>query len=145
MSKSQDCTYKSLFIIDDDIEDQEILIEAIKLVDPSIVCYTATSGDDAFKQFDLSVIVLPDLIFLDLNMPKSNGKQVLKKIKEVGSLKRIPVIMYSTSFAPRDLEEIKEFGAAHHLLKPSRFELLCTAVKEILSVDWYYNTRDEIN
>jgi CheY-like chemotaxis protein len=130
-------SHKKLFIIDDDIEDQEIFIEAVKEVDNSILCYNATSGEDALKQLEGEVLVLPDLIFLDMNMPRLNGKQVLKAIKNSRSLRAIPVIMYSTSFAPRDIEEISKMGAAFHLLKPSRFDDLCKALRVILSKDWY--------
>jgi CheY-like chemotaxis protein len=128
--------YKRLLIIDDDIEDQEIFMEALKEVDPTITCYSANTGDEAFKQLETDVVVLPDLIFLDLNMPKLNGKQVLKEIKRNNGLYAIPVIMYSTSFAPRDIDEINELGAVHHLLKPSRFDDLCNALNKILSTDW---------
>jgi CheY-like chemotaxis protein len=129
-------SHKKLFIIDDDVEDQEIFMEAVREVDKSIQCYSATSGDDAMRQLEMEVVVLPDLIFLDMNMPKLNGKQVLKEIKSTRSLKGIPVIMYSTSFAPRDIEEINELGAAYHLLKPSRFEDLCKSLTLILSKNW---------
>jgi CheY-like chemotaxis protein len=128
--------YKRLFIVDDDPEDQEIFMEALKEVDDSIQCFTATSGEDAFKQIEMDLIMLPDLIFLDLNMPKLNGKQVLKEFKKMRQLQGIPVIMYSTSFAPRDIEEIKTMGAVYHLLKPSRFDELCSALRHVLTVDW---------
>jgi CheY-like chemotaxis protein len=128
--------YKRLFIIDDDVEDQEIFMEALKEVDSSIQCYAAISGEDAFKQIEKEIVMLPDLFFLDLNMPKLNGKQVLKEIKKNKNLVDIPVIMYSTSFAPKDIEEIKTVGAAHYLLKPSRFEDLCKALEYILRTDW---------
>src|SRR5687767_13725390 len=133
---SPSLNYKRLFIIDDDVEDQEIFMEAIKEVDNSIQIYSSTSGEDALKQLEREVVVLPDLIFLDLNMPKLNGKQVLREIKNTRSLKRIPVIMYSTSFAPTDIEEFRKLGAAHHLLKPSRFDDLCKSLNTILSKDW---------
>lgn len=132
----QNNRYQRLLIIDDDAEDQEIFMEALKEVDPGVVCYTATSGEEAFRQMERDIVVLPDLIFLDLNMPKLNGKQVLRELKGGTSLRLIPVIMYSTSFAPRDIQEIKEIGAVHHLLKPSRFDDLCKALHEILSADW---------
>lgn len=133
---SPSLNYKRLFIIDDDVEDQEIFMDAIKEVDKSIQIYSSTSGEDALKQLEREVVVLPDLIFLDLNMPKLNGKQVLREIKNTRSLKRIPVIMYSTSFAPTDIEEFRRLGAAHHLLKPSRFDDLCKSLNSILSKDW---------
>jgi CheY-like chemotaxis protein len=128
--------YKRLLIIDDDVEDQEIFLEALKEVDSKVLCYTATSGEEAFRKMETDVVLLPDLIFLDLNMPKLNGKQVLKEIKNNRLLRQIPVIMYSTSFAPRDIDEIKQVGAIHHLLKPSRFDDLCHALTHILSVNW---------
>ena len=133
---SSQSLYSHLFIIDDDIEDQEIFIEAVKEVSEKIVCTSSTSGEDALKHLELQAKKLPDLIFLDLNMPKLNGKQVLKEIKNIPGLRTIPVIMYSTSFAPRDIDEIRQIGAAHHLLKPSRFNDLCGALTSILAKEW---------
>ena len=128
--------YSHLLIIDDDIEDQEIFIEAVKEVSDDIHCSSSTSGEEALDQLTENSKKLPDLIFLDLNMPKLNGKQVLKEIKNKPGINTIPVIMYSTSFAPRDIEEIRQIGAAHHLLKPSRFNDLCAALNTILAKDW---------
>jgi CheY-like chemotaxis protein len=135
-STAEKHSYKRLFIIDDDAEDQEIFMEAVREVDDTILCFASTSGEDALRQLEHEVIVLPDLIFLDLNMPKLNGKQILQEIKNKNSLKRIPVIMYSTSFAPRDIDEIHQLGAVFHLLKPSRFDDLCKSLGEILSKTW---------
>jgi CheY-like chemotaxis protein len=126
---------KRIFIIDDDVEDQEIFMEAVKEVDSSIACFASTNGEQALEQLAHRSIH-PDLIFLDLNMPKLNGKQVLAKIKNIPTAKNIPVIMYSTSFAPRDLEEIRHVGAVHHLLKPSRFDDLCIALRELINKKW---------
>ena len=126
--------YKQLLIIDDDVEDQEIFIEALREVDLAIECDTAISGEDAFDK--LSKRSLPQLIFLDMNMPKLNGKQVLRELKKNPATNGIPVIMYSTSFAPRDIDEITKMGAAHYLLKPSRFDDLCKALRHLLSIDW---------
>jgi CheY-like chemotaxis protein len=131
---SKQILHKRLFIIDDDVEDQEIFMEAVKEVDSAIQCFTSTNAEEALEELEKSV--LPDLIFLDLNMPKLNGKQILREIKNRSILNAIPVIMYSTSFAPRDIEEISQLGAAFHLLKPSRFDDLCHALGEILSRKW---------
>jgi len=128
--------YTRLLVIDDDVEDQEIFMEALKEVHPAITCATATSGEDALRKLEGEVVSLPDLIFLDVNMPKLNGKQVLKELKNLPTLSHIPVIMYSTAFAPRDIHEIRELGAVHHLLKPSRFDELCRALEFVLSVPW---------
>ncbi|HYG04135.1 MAG TPA: response regulator [Chryseosolibacter sp.] len=136
METKPDKYYRRLLIIDDDVEDQEIFMEALREVDRDIVCFAATSGEEAFRQIESDIVLLPDLIFLDMNMPKQNGKQVLHDIKTGRNLRLVPVIMYSTSFAPRDIEEIKHLGAVHHLLKPSRFEDLCSALTKVLSTNW---------
>jgi CheY-like chemotaxis protein len=130
--------YKHLLIIDDDVEDQEIFIEALHEVDPSVACDSVVSGEDAFHFLEINKSRLPELIFLDMNMPKLNGKQVLKEIKKTEAFARIPVIMYSTSFAPRDIEEISQLGAVYHLLKPSKFDDLCNSLKHLISVDWLH-------
>ncbi len=128
--------YGRLFIIDDDVEDQEIFIEALKEVDASVECYSSTSGEDAIALLESQLPSKPDLIFLDLNMPKLNGKQILRELKNKRVLRDIPVIMYSTSFAPKDVDEIQSIGAVYHLLKPSRFEELCKALGYILTERW---------
>jgi CheY-like chemotaxis protein len=128
--------YKRIFIIDDDVEDHEIFMEAVGKVNESIQCFSSTSGEDALRQLQLEVVMLPDLIFLDLNMPRLNGKQILRALKNDRSLKAIPVIMYSTSFAPKDKDEIQQLGAAFQLVKPPRFEDLCASLRFIFSRDW---------
>ena len=76
------------------------------------------------------------MLFIDLNMPKINGKQLLKEIKQADHLKGIPVIMYSTFFGPQDIEEITSLGAVHYMIKATRFIELCNALKYILSKNW---------
>jgi CheY-like chemotaxis protein len=135
MPESRSSLYKRIYIIDDDVEDQEIFIEAVKEVDPRVECFTSTNGEEALENL-ADGKAKPDLIFLDLNMPKLNGKQILNGIKRLDGAKDIPVIMYSTSFGPRDIEEIQRVGAAHHLLKPSRFDELCDSLRKIISNQW---------
>lgn len=134
--ENQKILYSRLFIIDDDVEDQEIFMEALLEVSSDIKCEGTTSGEDALKFLEGHISELPHLIFLDLNMPKLNGKQILKELKSHHQLAQIPIIMYSTSFAPRDVEEIKRLGAVHHLLKPSRFGDLCQSLAQILATRW---------
>jgi CheY-like chemotaxis protein len=128
--------YQQLLIIDDDVEDQEIFIEALNEVNPHILCDSVISGEEAIAHLESNEKKLPELIFLDMNMPKLNGKQVLREIKKNPAFAGIPVIMYSTSFAPRDIEEIKGLGAVYHLLKPSKFDDLCNSLRHLIQVDW---------
>lgn len=128
--------YNTILLVDDDDEDQEIFLDALNEVAPEIHCSFANDGEEALKMLDGDVIVKPDLMFIDLNMPKLNGKQVLMEVKKMPHLKDIPVIMYSTFFGPNDIEEITALGAAHHIVKATRFEELCSMLKDILSKSW---------
>jgi CheY-like chemotaxis protein len=123
---------KTLFIIDDDADDRELFIEALQEIDDSIICYTAHNGEDALKKLGGELPHTPDYIFLDLNMPRLNGKQCLFEIKRIDNLKHIPVIIYSTSSEQRDIEETKRLGAAHFLTKPNTFDELCNQIKYVL-------------
>ena len=129
-------TKRTLFIVDDDIDDQDLFIEAVNEVDTSIQCLSASSCEEALDLLKNKKIRLPDIIFLDLNMPRLNGKQCLAELKKEAHLRHIPVIIYSTSSERRDIEETTRLGAAHFLTKPNKFEELCKALSFVVSKDW---------
>ena len=124
---------KVIFLIDDDIDDQEFFVEAVKEVDPNIVCHLASSCDEGLELLNKSS-VLPDYIFLDLNMPKVDGKKCLLELKKNARVKDIPVIIYSTSSLKKDIDETKAMGAVHFLTKPAAFRELCEAIENVLSI-----------
>jgi len=80
-----------LLLVEDDIDDRELFLEAAKEVNHSINCYTASNGDEALELLKNKFNFLPDFIFLDLNMPVRSGKVLLKDLKGDASLKNIPV------------------------------------------------------
>lgn len=129
-------TKRTLFIVDDDIDDQDLFIEAVNEVDTSIQCMSASSCEEALDLLKNKKVSLPDIIFLDLNMPRLNGKQCLAELKKQAHLRHIPVIIYSTSSERRDIEETTRLGAAHFLTKPNKFEELCKALSFVVSKDW---------
>ncbi|MEI9954714.1 MAG: response regulator, partial [Ferruginibacter sp.] len=79
---------------------------------------------------------LPDFIFLDLNMPKVNGRDCLASIKKNERFSTIPVIIYSTSSQKAEMDQTVEMGAAFFLQKPNRFEDLKRALANIISRNW---------
>ena len=127
---------RTFFIVDDDIDDQDLFIEAVNEVDDSIECMSASNCEEALDLLKNKKIGKPDMIFLDLNMPKLNGKQCLAELKKEAHLADIPVIIYSTSSEKRDIEETTRLGAAHFLTKPNKFEELCKAISYVVSRDW---------
>ena len=73
----------------------------------------------------------PDLILLDLYLPKINGAQVIQAIKADSNLRRIPIVMLTASTAEEDIRRCYELGASSYLAKPMTFELLVEAVNTL--------------
>ncbi len=126
----------TFFIVDDDIDDQEIFMAAVNEVDESIHCITASDCEEALQLLKHEMTELPDYIFLDLNMPRIDGRQCLTELKKESKLRSIPVIIYSTSSLKKDIEETASLGAAHFLVKPNKFDELCSALSDIIRTDW---------
>jgi|ERR1043165_4270470 CheY-like chemotaxis protein len=124
----------TVFIADDDQDDVELFLEAVNEVDEAIQCYTAMDGEEALQKLREALPTIPDLIFLDLNMPRINGKQCLLEIKKTDQLRNVPVIIYSTSSIKNEVEEVRKLGAAHFLTKPSSFGELCKELTNIISL-----------
>lgn len=128
--------YHTILLVDDDEEDQEIFLDALNQIDKGLHCSFANDGEQAMKLLNGDAVIKPDLLFIDMNMPKLNGKQVLSELKKTGTLDDVPVIMYSTFFGPKDIEEITNLGAVHYMVKATNFSDLCSALNHILSTRW---------
>nr|MBA3987094.1 response regulator [Flavobacteriales bacterium] len=84
---------KLLMIVDDDKLDRSFFRSAIRKNNPSYECIEAKDGNDALDQLR-NANKLPDIIFLDINMPKMDGRECLVELKKDKTLKKIPVIIY---------------------------------------------------
>lgn len=124
------CKYTSVLLIDDDIDDRMIFGEVLKELAPDIIYHEAINGEDALIKLNNHLI--PDLIFLDLNMPRVDGKQFLAEIQQLGHLKHIPVIIYTTSSHELDKKETRELGASYFLTKPNSLHELTHILTDIL-------------
>lgn len=127
---------KTLLIIDDDADDIELFCLAVGEIDKTIKCISARTGEDALLLLRKNILHKPDYIFLDLNMPRMNGKQCLQMIKKDPEFSEIPVIIYSTSKLPEDYNETKALGAVHFLTKPSKHSDLKKAISYVLEEKW---------
>jgi len=119
-----------LLNIDDDQEDLDIFFRAIKTINPLAKCLLARNAKEALNF--LKDTMLPDYIFLDIRMPSLDGKTVLAELRKNRKLKSVPVIMYSGSINPFEIEEFKSLGATDFLNKPSNFQLLCDSLRSII-------------
>lgn len=126
-------TYKTIFLVDDDPDDQLLFSEALREADATALCFTAMNGIDALEKLKSDFAVMPNLVFMDVNMPRMNGIDCLKKMQQDTVLKVIPVIMYSTSCSPAYQKECFENGAVYYMEKPNDFAQLCNALKSIVA------------
>jgi len=130
---------KIVLIIDDDDDDRSLFSDALGEVSSAVKCLSIGDGHEGLAMLRNETEDLPDLIFLDLNMPRLNGKQCLEEIKKIPKLSHIPVIMYSTTKRWEDVEETQKLGAAYFLTKPALFNEICNAIKMLLEVKWEKN------
>jgi len=121
----------TILIVDDDADDLQFFADAIAEIDSNVSCITAFNGIEALQILE-TTNPKPDYIFLDLNMPRMGGKQCLRHIKNNPLFESIPVIIYSTSRRPEDVEEVRNAGAAAFIIKPNKFHLLRAEIADIL-------------
>jgi len=120
------------FLIDDDEDDYEIFRMALSEVDKSIEVHYAFNGLEALRKLKEDPSILPDYFFVDLNMPRMNGKQCLEAIRKSEQLRNIPVFIYSTFADPKTVAELKGLGAADFIVKPSNIKSLIQILSEVL-------------
>jgi len=136
MSSEKQNFPRYIYLADDDVDDRELFVDALNEVDPSIIL---TQAKDGLQLMDILRTIkdpIPEILFLDINMPGKSGFECLEEIrKKEGSLKEINIIILSTSHDPEDIEKALELGATFYAVKPDRFDVLKSFVKEALEID----------
>jgi CheY-like chemotaxis protein len=120
---------KQVLLIDDDRDDADLFREALFEINSAIVFQHYEDSKAGLKLLLEKQTDLPDLIFLDINMPIVSGWQCLIEFKKAEHLKHIPVIMFTTSSQTREKEIADELGAEGFITKPNEYK----ALKELLS------------
>lgn len=108
-----------IFFSDDDPEDVEFFKQALLEISPSV---KITVARDGLELLEFLQFVIPDMIFLDLNMPRMNGMDCLRAIRSKGEYRDIPIIIYSTSSEARQIDEAYKSGATRFIQKPMKYE-----------------------
>jgi CheY-like chemotaxis protein len=131
-------TNDKLYIIlaDDDADDRELFGEIITETGFNIKLDYAEDGRELLNMLQTPSRELPNMIFLDLNMPNKSGIQCLEVIRNSERLKHIPVIIYSTSASMNDIDETYEKGANLYVRKPSSYHDLLGMARTVLKLDW---------
>lgn len=120
-----------ILLIDDDSDDQEIFTWVIKSIDPQSVIDSASDGVEALEKLK-DEHYQPDLIFLDLNMPRMHGLDCLKGIREIRRLDGCPVVVYSTSSNPQDIAKCRAAGANDYIVKANEVSVIKQELSQAL-------------
>lgn len=118
----------TILLADDDPDDRFLFEEALAIADGTVQLHCAVDGVDTLEK--LNSQTLPDVIFMDVNMPRMNGIDCLRAVRSSEALRAIPVIMYSTSSHYRT--ECFDSGATDYIEKPSDFDKLCAKLQQVL-------------
>jgi CheY-like chemotaxis protein len=124
--------YPRILLIDDDDDDQFIFLAALEDVAPGSHCEITNNALEAFQNLSAGADV-PDMLFLDLNMPLMNGFEFLLILKSDPRFLPVPVIIFSTSDNPEDQHRAKELGALQFITKTADIELLKKDLRHIFN------------
>lgn len=126
----------TILLADDDEEDQMFTREALEESGWPHDLFCVNDGEelldylgDQNSSYPDGVVRLPDIILLDLNMPRKDGRETLQYLKNDPHLKSIPVVVLTTSCSEQDILESYSIGANTYITKPVTFEGLVTALK----------------
>jgi CheY-like chemotaxis protein len=124
---------KRILLADDDREDQFIIAEAFDEIGAGDILHFEENGENVLSWLEKSIDTdaLPELIVLDLNMPKMNGTQTLLHLKQDPRFRHIPVIIYSTSLNNIERDECIRLGAHSYVIKGITFSECKTIAKTL--------------
>jgi len=123
-------------MVDDDAEDRMIIQEAMEMIDKGDMIFFAENGEQALAILAERSLTgeLPSLMVLDLNMPKMNGTETLKCIRNSAVYKSIQIVIYSTSINPFEKEQCLQLGAQAFITKPISFEESRVTAQKLLAL-----------
>lgn len=112
-----------ILLVEDNEGDMILTMEALEGLNHQHVISRVKDGEQAIqflkKEGLFEQVMMPDLILLDINLPRLDGKEVLAFIKQSNIFRKIPVIILSTSNSERDIQDCYEYGANCYVVKPS--------------------------
>lgn len=129
-----------IMLADDDEDDRLFFEEAFEEVKIKYRITTFNDGEQLMEHLYDEENPLPDIIFLDLNMPRKSGIECLKEIRANERLRRISVAIYSTSSSEQDIEDTFVSGANVYIKKPNDFNMLKKILSDVVHINWQYIT-----
>ena len=132
--------YINICLADDDEDDRLFFTDAFDELKINTKVKTFNDGVELMNYLNSEDSILPNVLFLDLNMPKKNGVECLLEIKLNEKFSDIAIAIYSTSSSEEHIEETFVNGANIYIKKPNDFENLKKILSEVVSMNWQYHT-----
>lgn len=132
----------SIYIVlaDDDEDDRLFFEEAFEELKINTKVETYNDGVELMNYLNSEISSLPNILFLDLNMPKKSGMECLLEIKNNDRFKDIAIAIYSTSASEEDIENTFVMGANIYIKKPDDFKKLKKVLSNVVTINWQYHT-----
>lgn len=131
---------KTILLIDDNSSDQELTTRALKNSGVQVSVEVARDGEEALvRLLECEPCLLPDLILLDLKLPKINGLEVLERLRADARARTLPVVVLSSSSKSEDLAEAYRLGCNGYLLKGVDYRWFADAAKTTAQYWLVYN------
>jgi CheY-like chemotaxis protein len=130
-----------ILLVDDNKNEHVFFTHALKSIDQSVRLDSLTSGTALIERIYDSSRPLPDILFLDVNMPVKSGKECLALLRTDGRFDGMPIVMYSTSDAETDTDETFALGADLYVRKPVEIVDLAYLLRAVLAVYHQGNIR----
>lgn len=131
-----------IFLAEDDPDDVYLFERALPIVDGAHRLRVYENGQDLIDALRSSAPVLPDIVFLDINMPVQTGLECLLMIREHHS-KTVPVFLLSTAQDRLTIEQARKMGATGYLSKPTFVKDLGSLLSNVLSIDWQSRSEND--
>ena len=132
--------YINIILADDDEDDRLFFTDAFDELKITTRVKTFNDGVYLMDYLNTEAATLPNVLFLDLNMPRKSGMECLKEIKQNTKFKDIAIAIYSTSASEEDIEKTFVLGANIYIKKPSDFKTLKKVLSEVVTLNWQYHT-----
>jgi CheY-like chemotaxis protein len=123
----------NILLVEDDPDDIELMEDALKGSEVIYKLETVKQGDQVLPHLEQTQYK-PDVIVLDLNLPRIHGREVLKSLKDSLRLKNIPVVILTTSSAKKEMEYCMTNGADEYLIKPVTMEGFSKIINSIIYI-----------
>lgn len=132
--------YTKIILADDDEDDRLFFTDAFSELKINTKVTTYNDGVELMEYLNEEDSILPDILFLDLNMPRKSGKECLIEIRANKKFENIAVAIYSTSSSEEDIEDTFVQGANIYIKKPNDFNVLKKTLSDVVTINWQYHT-----